>query len=109
MNLASLKNSENEYIAPSRTSFGVASKNANFSAENGFYKILTNASGKGSYPLVGASFILLHKEGKNNKEVAKFFNWAMSDEKALNATRTLGYEPIDENTAKMVKEYLDKQ
>ena len=109
MNLASLKNSENEYITPSRTSFGVASKNANFSAENGFYKILTNASGKGSYPLVGASFILLHKEGKNNKEVAKFFNWAMSDEKALNATRKLGYEPIDENTAKMVKEYLDKQ
>ena len=33
----------------------------------------------------------------------------MSDEKALNATRKLGYEPIDENTAKAIKEYLDKQ
>ena len=109
MGLASLKNSENEYITPSWTSFAVASKNANFTSENGFYKILTNASGKGSYPLVAASFILLHKEGKNNKEVAKFFNWAMSDKKALNATRKLGYEPIDENTAKAIKEYLDKQ
>lgn len=109
MSLASLKNAENEYISPSPASFAKASKNANFSAENDFYKILTNSSGEGSYPLVGASFILLHKEGRNNAEVAKFFAWAMSDEKALNATRALGYEPIDENTAKAIKEYLNRQ
>ena len=109
MGLAKLKNSNEEFVSPDPVSFSAASKNANFSSENDFYKILTNASGKGSYPLVGASFILLHKDGKNNKEVADFFNWAMSDKKALDATRALGYEPIDSQTSAKIKAYLEQK
>lgn len=109
LGLAKLKNSNGEFVAPNATSFGAASKNANFSSQNDFYKILTNARGAGSYPLVGASFILLHKDGKNNAEVAKFFNWALSNESAIKATRELGYEPIDANTAEQIKKYLEQK
>ena len=101
-----LKNSAGEFIEPSPASFAKASANANFSAQNGFYKILVNASGLGSYPLVAASFILMHKDGKNNASVIKFFNWALSDESAKNAARKLGYEPLDEVSVKEIKKHL---
>lgn len=45
--LASLKNSENEYIAPSPASFALASKNANFSAKMAFTKFLQTLVARG--------------------------------------------------------------
>jgi phosphate transport system substrate-binding protein len=47
-----------------------------------FYQILTNQPGKDSWPISGATFILMH--AKQDKpaaatEVLKFFNWAYAN------------------------------
>ena len=48
----------------------------------GFYQILTEQPGKTSWPITGASFILMHaKQDKpqNAAEVLKFFDWALKN------------------------------
>ena len=48
----------------------------------GFYLILTDQPGKNSWPITGASFILMHKKQdkpQNAAEVLKFFDWAFKN------------------------------
>ena len=44
-----------------------------------FYQILTNQAGKDSWPITGATFILMHKvqdKPENASAVLKFFDWS---------------------------------
>ena len=44
--------------------------------------VLTDQPGKTSWPITGATFILMHKEQEkpeNGKEVLKFFDWAFKN------------------------------
>ncbi len=104
---ASLKNSEGVFVEAKPSNFSKAGANAGFDANQGFYKVIVNAKGKDSYPLVAASFVLMHKDGTKNAEVAKFFSWALSDMDAKAAARKLGYEPIDAAVVEAIKAYLN--
>ncbi len=45
----------------------------------GFYVILTNSPGDKSWPIAGATFILIHKQPQDpaaTREALKFFAWA---------------------------------
>jgi phosphate transport system substrate-binding protein len=72
-------NKEGKAIGPTADSFKAAAANANWEGTPGFGVVLTNEAGAGSWPIAGATFILMHKQPKDPVaagETLKFFAWA---------------------------------
>jgi phosphate transport system substrate-binding protein len=79
MTYAQLKNREGNYVSPNSSTFQAAAANADWSKAPGFYLLLTDQPGKDSWPITGATFILMHhKQDKPDtaREVLSFFDWA---------------------------------
>ena len=75
-----LKNHAGTFVEPSFESFEDAAATANFDPKKDFYLWLNDAPGKKSWPIAGATFILLAKEKKDsNMKVVKFFDWAFKN------------------------------
>lgn len=82
MNFVQLKNRDGQFVKPNDDSFKGAAANAKWDKSNGFYEILTNEPGKASWPITGATFVLVPKSPENienAKEVLKFFDWAYAN------------------------------
>ncbi len=95
MNFVQLKNHDGQFVKPSEDSFKAAAANAKWSKDNGFYEILTDEPGKGSWPITGATFILIPKSpenAENAKEVLRFFDWAYANGDKMAAD--LDYVPL---------------
>ncbi len=56
-----VRNKAGRYVAPSLSSFAAAASNAKWSAANGFATVMVNASGSSSWPIAGASFVMMKK------------------------------------------------
>jgi phosphate transport system substrate-binding protein len=79
MTYALLKNKDGNFVAPSSATFQAAAASADWSKAPGFYLLLTDQPGKDSWPITGATFILMHhKQDKPEtaREVLNFFDWA---------------------------------
>lgn len=77
MTYALMQNAAGQFVAPDDTAFKAAAAGADWSKS--FYQILTNQPGAQSWPLTGATFILMHKVQDKPAEAAttlKFFEWA---------------------------------
>ncbi|MBI5639860.1 MAG: phosphate ABC transporter substrate-binding protein PstS [Nitrospirae bacterium] len=99
-----LKNRAGNFVEPGFESFEDAAETGDFDAKKDFYLWLTNAPGKGSWPIAGATFILLAKEKTDsNKNVVKFFDWAfkIGDNKA----KELVYVPLPKSLKDKVRAY----
>ena len=82
MTFASLQNRDGQYVQPEDTTFQAAAAGADWKAAPGFGAILTNQPGKSSWPITGASFILMHvkqEKPQSAMEVMKFFDWALKN------------------------------
>jgi phosphate transport system substrate-binding protein len=93
MNYAILQNASGNFVQPDDTAFKAAAAGADWGKT--FYQILTNQPGKDSWPISGATFILMHdKQDKpaNASEVLKFFNWAYAN--GGKAAADLDYVPM---------------
>jgi phosphate transport system substrate-binding protein len=80
MNFVQLKNAAGSYVAPDEEAFRAAAANTDWSKS--FYQILTNQGGAKSWPLSGATFILMqanHDKPAQATAVLKFFDWAMKN------------------------------
>jgi phosphate transport system substrate-binding protein len=74
---AQLKNSAGNFVSPDDTAFKAAAAGADWTKS--FYQVLTNQAGKDSWPITGATFILMHKvqdKPENGSAALKFFDWA---------------------------------
>ncbi len=74
-----LKNRDGQFVEPDDDNFKAAAAGADWAKTPGFAVVLTNQPGKASWPITGASFILMHKvqaDAARGKEVLKFFDWA---------------------------------
>jgi phosphate transport system substrate-binding protein len=103
MNVGSVQNKEGTFVKPEDDTFQAAAAYADWKAP-GMYQILTNQPGKNSWPITGASFILMHtKQDKpqNAAEVLKFFEWAYKNGGKL--AEELDYVPMPESVAKLVE------
>ena len=83
---AAVKNADGQFAEPDDDSFKAAAANADWSKAPGMFLVLTNQPGKASWPITGASFILMHKVQANPaeaKEVLKFFDWAFKNGGAM--------------------------
>ena len=77
MTYAKLKNSAGTFVDPDDTAFKAAAAGADWAKT--FYQILTNQPGKDSWPITGATFILMHKVQDKPAAASsslKFFDWA---------------------------------
>jgi phosphate transport system substrate-binding protein len=102
---AQLQNREGTFVGPDDKAFQAAAANANWKDAPGFYEILTDEPGKDSWPITGATFILMHKvqaDPQKAREVLKFFDWAYEhgDKMALD----LDYVPMPSPVVKLVKD-----
>ncbi len=74
---ALMQNSAGTFVTPDDSAFKAAAAGADWAKS--FYQILTNQPGKDSWPITGATFILMHKvQDKPAQATAslKFFEWA---------------------------------
>ena len=73
-----------------------------------YYVILTDQPGEASWPITGATFILMHKDATDKKaaqEAIKFFKWAF--EKGGKMAEELDYIPMPELGRQADREDLD--
>jgi phosphate transport system substrate-binding protein len=104
MSYALLVNKGGKAVAPSAETFQAAAANADWAHAPGYYLILTDQAGAQSWPITGASFILLYGTPPNPAETAealKFFDWAYKNGAKMAAE--LDYVPLPESLIKQVR------
>jgi phosphate transport system substrate-binding protein len=99
-----LKNHAGAFVGPSFESFEDAAATASFDPKKDFYLWLNDAPGKKSWPIAGATFILLAKEKKDsNKKVVKFYDWAFKNGDAK--AKELIYVPLPKSLKSKIAGY----
>jgi phosphate transport system substrate-binding protein len=104
MAYAQLVNKDGKTVAPSAESFQAAASNADWAHAPAYYLILTNQSGARSWPITGASFILVYGAPQDvaaTTEALKFFSWAYKSGSQMAAE--LDYVPLPEALIKQVR------
>jgi len=102
---ALLRNKDGQFVSPDSAAFRAAAANADWSKTQDFYLLLTDQPGKDSWPITGATFILLHKQQAKPevaREVINFFDWAYLNGGKL--ADELDYVPMPENVVKLVEQ-----
>lgn len=100
-----LKNRDGNFVQPDDTSFKAAAAGADWAKTPGMQIVLTNQPGKASWPITGASFILMHKSqasAERAKEVLKFFEWSYKNGGAM--ASELDYVAMPESVVKLVEQ-----
>ena len=98
-----LKNAAGNVVQPSAKTFAAAG-DIDWSKQEGFYKVITNSETAQAWPIAAATFILVHKQPQDAKQVAgvlKFFDWAYAqgDEDAM----ALDYVPFSDTAVALFK------
>lgn len=99
-----LKNRDGEYVAASFDSFKAAASLAKWEQGKGYYLWLVNAPGKSSWPIAGASFILLAKDKpESSQKAVQFYDWAFNNGDEI-ATK-LVYVPLPQILKDDIRKY----
>jgi phosphate transport system substrate-binding protein len=104
MSYSLLVNKDGKSVAPSADSFAAAAANADWTHASAYYLILTDQAGAKSWPITGASFILVYATPQDltaTTEALKFFNWAYKSGTRMAAD--LDYVPLPEALIKQVR------
>ena len=101
MTFAQLKNAAGNFVEPSDTAFKAAAVGAEWSKS--FYQILTEQPGKDSWPITGATFIMMHKVQDKPAQAAaslKFFEWAYKN--GDKTADSLDYAPMPDSVKSII-------
>jgi len=104
MAFALLVNKGGKAVSPSAESFQAAASSADWKNAPGYYLILTDQPGAASWPITGASFILVYATPPNPAETGealKFFDWAYKN--GAKMASDLDYVPLPEGLIKQVR------
>lgn len=97
-----LKNAAGNFVGPDEVNFKAAAAGAEWSKS--FYQVLTEQQGKESWPITGATFILMHKaqdKPANASNALKFFEWAYGSGDKMAAD--LEYVPLPDAVKALVR------
>ncbi len=100
-----LESRDGTFLMPTMETFQAAAAGADWEHAPGFYEILTNEEGKNSWPITGATFILMHTTQDtpaNAKEVLKFYAWAYDN--GAQMAKDLVYVPMPAPVVKLIKQ-----
>jgi phosphate transport system substrate-binding protein len=88
-------NLDGKKVAPNAAAFQAAAANADWAKSDHYYVILTNQPGADTWPIAGATFILMYEHPDNVDAAAdalKFFAWAYAS--GGKAAEALDYVPL---------------
>ncbi len=104
MAYAKLKNKAGKFVTPSIETFQSAAANADWKNAKGFYMVLTDQPGDASWPIVGASYILVYKampDAAKAQTMLKFFDWCFKN--GEKTAKSLDYVPLPKNLVEMIQ------
>jgi phosphate transport system substrate-binding protein len=104
MSYVLMQNKDGQFVKPDDTAFKAAAAGADWNRS--FYQILTEQPGKDSWPITGATYILMYKQQDkpvNATNTLKFFNWAFANGDKM--ADELDYVPLPAS----VKDLIRKQ
>jgi phosphate transport system substrate-binding protein len=99
-----LINKDGKAVAPTAEAFMASAADADWQGTPGFGVLLTDQPGAGSWPLAGATFILIHKQPKDaaiTAEALKFFAWAYA--KGDKSAEELDYVPMPDKVVTAIQ------
>ena len=104
LTITKMINKDGKTVAPTAEVLQAAAANADWEGTPGFGVILTNEPGAESWPIAGATFILMHKQPQDPAaaaEALKFFAWAYA--KGDKMAEDLDYVPMPDNVVDAIK------
>jgi phosphate transport system substrate-binding protein len=110
MTTIQLQNRDGNWLAPTLQSFHAAAANADWAKADHYYLVLTDQPGKDSWPIAGASFIIIyknHKDGEQAKAMLKFFDWCYRNGGKM--AEDLDYVPVPQNVVDLVEATWTKE
>ena len=105
MSHTALKNKDGNFIQPGDLTFQAAVASADWANAPGMFLVLTDQAGKDSYPISGASFILMHKsqdKPANAAAALKFFDWSFKN--GAKVALDMDYVPMPDKTVQLIRE-----
>ena len=99
-----LINKDGKAVEPTAEAFKAAAASADWVGTPGFAVILTEEPGAGSWPIAGATFILIHKQPADPaaaSEALKFFAWAYA--KGDKMAEDLDYVPMPDKVVAAIQ------
>ena len=106
MPYADLKNAAGEFVKPTLESVTAALATAEIPED--FRFSMTDAPGKGAYPIAGTTWLLVYqnqKDATKGKKMVEFLKWAESDGEKM--AKDLDYAPLPEALQKRVLERIN--
>ncbi len=104
MTTVSMINKDGKTVAPDAAAFQAAAAYADWENADSFYVILTNQAGTASWPIAGATFILMYKQPTDPvaaAEALKFFAWAYA--KGDKMAEELDYVPMPKTVVTQIE------
>lgn len=107
MSVASLRNREGQFVAPTLEATSAAAAGAAKTMPADFRVSIVDAPGKESYPIAGLTWLLVYKEQKDEakgKALVQFLKWAIRDGQKME--EALDYAPLPKPVVDMVDKTL---
>ena len=109
MDYALMQNKDGAFVTPDANNFAAAAGHGDWSKAPGFYLLLLDQPGAPSWPITGATFILVYKQQSSpatGAAVLKFFDWAYKN--GDGAASALDYVPLPATVkAQVRKSWID--
>jgi phosphate transport system substrate-binding protein len=105
MTTVSMNNKDGKVVKPDAAAFQAAAAHADWEKADSYYVILTNEPGPDSWPIAGATFILMYKQPANVNDSAlalKFFDWAYTNGSKM--AEDLDYVPLPKDVVDHIRE-----
>lgn len=105
-----LQNRDGQFVNPDDDTFAAAASGADWFGVPGMGVSLVNQKGAKSWPITGASFIVMYKnptDKQASQDVIKFFDWAFKNGKQVAAE--LDYVPLPDSLTKAISEKVWSQ
>lgn len=105
-----LRNRGGRFVAPNVESFQSAAANADWAHSPGYYVVLTDQPGENSWPITGASFILIYRDQPDAvraQTMLEFFDWCYRH--GAQDAIGLDYVPMPESVVELVEDTWRKE
>lgn len=106
--MAALKNKQGEFVAPTVSAVSLAAAGALGKMPADYRVSITDAEGKGVYPISAFTYLLVNQQMANPKgeKIVKFLKWSMADGQSFAAQ--LNYAPLPKALVSKVVSTIDK-
>lgn len=98
-------NADGKTVSPDLKTFGAASAHASWNTGDNFFLIITDQPGDESWPIAGATWVLMRKDGDKaqNEQVLKYFTWCLHNGQPQ--AEKLVYVPLPATVATLIEKY----